>query len=82
MLKNAAVVAGAAATMLAMAPVANAASGGGGQDNDGINVLNDSNVSVVPIQACGNNIIGPILPLFGNSQKVECTQATIEKGKH
>ena len=25
-------------------------------DNDGINVLNDNNVSVAPIQACGNNV--------------------------
>lgn len=65
----------AAAGLFAAAPATAA-----DQDNDGINVLNNSNISVVPIQACGNNIVGPIVPVL-SSQDVKCTQATIEKGK-
>lgn len=76
MLKKAIVLTGATAGLLALAPVAHATS----QDNDGINILNDSNVSVIPIQLCGNNVIGPIVPV-ASKQDVKCTQASIIKGK-
>lgn len=74
MLKKAVIVAGAVAGLLALAPVANADS----EDNDGINVLNDNNVSVLPIQACGNNVgvLGAAVPI-GSPQNVECVNAPI-----
>jgi hypothetical protein len=73
-LKKAAIVAGAAAGLLALAPVANADSA----NNDGINVLNDNNVSVLPIQACGNNIavVGVIVPI-ASPQINHCVNAPI-----
>ena len=74
MLKKAVIVAGAVAGLLALAPVANADS----EDNDGINVLNDNNVSVLPVQACGNNVavLGAVVPI-GSPQTVECVNAPI-----
>ncbi|MER7083437.1 hypothetical protein SAMN02982929_03792 [Saccharopolyspora kobensis] len=74
MLKKAAVVAGAAAGLLALAPVANADSA----DNDGINILNDNNASVLPIQACGNNVavIGAVVPVL-SPQINHCVNAPI-----
>ncbi|MEV0697795.1 hypothetical protein AB0I53_07735 [Saccharopolyspora sp. NPDC050389] len=74
MLKKAAIVAGAAAGLLALAPVANADSA----DNDGINVLNDNNLSVLPIQACGNNVavLGAVVPIL-SPQLNNCVNAPI-----
>ncbi|MEV0085828.1 hypothetical protein [Saccharopolyspora sp. NPDC050642] len=74
MLKKAAIVAGAAAGLLALAPVANADSA----DNDGINILNDNNVSVLPVQACGNNVAvaGAVVPIL-SPQLNNCVNAPI-----
>ncbi|MGW1676511.1 hypothetical protein [Saccharopolyspora sp. NPDC002376] len=74
MLKKAAIVAGAAAGLLALAPVANADSA----DNDGINILNDNNLSVLPIQACGNNVavLGAVVPIL-SPQLNHCVNAPI-----
>ncbi|TDD92058.1 hypothetical protein E1202_03695 [Saccharopolyspora karakumensis] len=60
--------------MLALAPVANADS----SDNDGINVLNDNNLSVLPVQACGNNVAvaGAVVPIL-SPQTAECVNAPI-----
>lgn len=49
----------AAASMLVMAPAAFADS----HDNDGINILNDNNISVLPIQLCGNEIAVIAIPI-------------------
>ncbi|KAA5837048.1 hypothetical protein ABT337_27455 [Saccharopolyspora hirsuta] len=74
MLKKAAIVAGAAAGLLALAPVANADSA----DNDGINILNDNNLSVLPVQACGNNVavLGAVVPIL-SPQLNGCVNAPI-----
>ncbi|SFS54677.1 hypothetical protein [Saccharopolyspora flava] len=74
MLKKAAIVAGAAAGLLALAPVANADS----SDNDGVNLLNDNNLSVLPVQACGNNVavLGAVVPLL-SPQSSECVNAPV-----
>ncbi|SDP45223.1 hypothetical protein SAMN04487905_104169 [Actinopolyspora xinjiangensis] len=47
-------------------------------DNDGINILNDNNVSILPIQACGNNVgvLGAAGNLLG-SQSAYCVNAPI-----
>ncbi|TDC95979.1 hypothetical protein E1161_03770 [Saccharopolyspora aridisoli] len=60
--------------MLALAPVANADS----SDNDGVNVLNDNNVSVLPVQACGNKVaaLGAVVPLL-SPQSSECVNAPV-----
>ena len=74
MLKKAAILAGAAAGFLALAPVANADSA----ENDGINILNDNNISVLPVEACGNNVpvVGAAIPL-ASPQASECLNAPI-----
>ncbi|MEU6268966.1 hypothetical protein [Saccharopolyspora shandongensis] len=74
MLKKAAIVAGAAAGLLALAPVAYADSA----DNDGINILNDNNLSVLPVQACGNNVavLGAVVPIV-SPQINNCVNAPI-----
>ncbi|MEB3366076.1 hypothetical protein [Saccharopolyspora mangrovi] len=74
MLKKAVIVAGAAAGLLALAPLANADS----SDNDGINVLNDNNVSAVPIQLCGNNVaaLGATVPIASPNSS-QCVNAPI-----
>ncbi len=74
MLKKAAIIGGAAAGMLALAPVASADT----QDNDGVNVLNDNNISVLPVQACGNNVavLGAVVPI-GSPQASECVNAPV-----
>ena len=73
MLKKAAVLTGAAAGLMVLAPVANADSAG----NDGVNVLNDNKVSV-PVQACGNSIpaVGAVLPL-ASSDSSGCAQGGV-----
>ena len=74
MLKKAAIVAGAAASLMALAPVANADSA----DNDGVNILNDNNLSVLPIQACGNDIavLGAVVEIL-NFESTNCVNAPI-----
>ncbi|WP_016698833.1 hypothetical protein [Actinoalloteichus spitiensis] len=67
----------AAATLGALAFSAPAFADAAG--NDGINAVNDNNISAVPIQACGNNIaavIGVIVPLV-SPQFSDCTNAPI-----
>ncbi|MFC7341930.1 hypothetical protein [Saccharopolyspora griseoalba] len=74
MLKKAAIVTGAAAGLLALAPVANADS----MDNEGVNVLNDLNASVLPVQACGNNVavLGATVPIL-SPQTAQCVNAPV-----
>ncbi|MHA6798488.1 hypothetical protein [Bounagaea algeriensis] len=75
MLKKAAIVSGAAAGMLALAPMANADS----MDNDGIGVLNDDNISAVPAQLCNNNVsavVGVTAPIL-SPQEASCTNAPV-----
>ncbi|ASO22420.1 hypothetical protein FHR81_004223 [Actinoalloteichus hoggarensis] len=48
-------------------------------DNDGVNAINDNNISAVPVQLCGNNVaavIGVIIPLL-SPQINDCTNAPI-----
>jgi len=70
--KKAAILTGAVAGLLALAPVANADSG----DNDGVNVLNDNNVSVLPIQACDTNVLGKLVNQSSPS-KMQCVNAPV-----
>ncbi|ASU81253.1 hypothetical protein CDG81_18420 [Actinopolyspora erythraea] len=60
--------------MMAMAPVASADS----KDNDGINLLNDNNISAVPIQACGNDIavLGVVAEILA-AESSKCVNAPI-----
>ncbi|MCI2420357.1 hypothetical protein MOQ72_23200 [Saccharopolyspora sp. K220] len=47
-------------------------------DNDGINFLNDNNVSFVPVQLCGNNIgVFAIVAPIGSPQLSHCVNAPI-----
>ncbi|RCW45195.1 hypothetical protein DFQ14_103161 [Halopolyspora algeriensis] len=64
----------AALGMVTMGSVAFADS----SDNDGINVLNDNNISAVPVQLCGNNVaaVGVVLPLL-SPQNSQCVNAPI-----
>lgn len=48
-------------------------------ENDGINLLNDNNISAVPVQLCGNDIaavLGFIEPT-DSSQTTNCVNAPI-----
>ncbi|MCC5714944.1 hypothetical protein, partial [Klebsiella pneumoniae] len=47
-------------------------------DNDGINILNDNNASVLPVQLCGNNVavLGAVVPIL-SPQKTQCVNAPI-----
>jgi len=74
-LKKAAIVTGAAAGLLALAPVANADS----VENDGVNVLNDNNVSILPTQLCGNNVAlaGGVVTPIESPQSSQCVNAPI-----
>lgn len=74
MLKKAAIVVVAAAGALIATPVANADTA----DNDGINALNDNNLSVLPVQACNNNVavLGIALPI-ASPQTGGCTNAPV-----
>ncbi|ASU81254.1 hypothetical protein CDG81_18425 [Actinopolyspora erythraea] len=60
--------------MMAMAPVASADS----KDNDGINVLNDNNLSVLPVQLCGNDIavLGVVAEVLA-AEPSQCVNAPI-----
>ncbi|MEV4646919.1 hypothetical protein [Saccharopolyspora sp. NPDC049357] len=50
-------------------------------DNEGVNLLNDNNVSAVPIQACGNNVgvLGVAAPI-ASPQHSSCVNAPITEG--
>ncbi|WP_243789934.1 hypothetical protein [Saccharopolyspora gloriosae] len=74
MLKKAVIVGGAAAGLMALAPIANADSA----DNDGVNVLNDNNISAVPVQLCGNNVavLGVVAPIL-SPQTSDCVNAPV-----
>ncbi|TDD86453.1 hypothetical protein E1202_18825 [Saccharopolyspora karakumensis] len=50
-------------------------------DNDGVNLLNDNNVSAVPIQLCGNNaaVLGVTAPI-ASPQDSACVNAPITEG--
>ncbi|MGP4020458.1 hypothetical protein [Saccharopolyspora sp. 5N708] len=67
-------VAAVAAAMLAVASPAFADSA----DNDGINALEDNNLSVIPVQACGNNVavLAIVLPIL-SPQADKCVNAPI-----
>ncbi|APU17243.1 MULTISPECIES: hypothetical protein [Actinoalloteichus] len=46
-------------------------------DNDGVNAINDNQISAVPVQLCGNNVaavIGVIIPVL-SPQINDCTNA-------
>ncbi|GAB3685246.1 hypothetical protein [Saccharopolyspora dendranthemae] len=48
-------------------------------DNDGVNLLDDNNISAVPVQACGNNVgaaIGVVVPVL-SPQSSECVNAPV-----
>ncbi|MBB5923158.1 hypothetical protein FHR81_004225 [Actinoalloteichus hoggarensis] len=48
-------------------------------DNDGVNAINDNNISAVPVQLCGNNVailIGVVVPVL-SPQISDCTNAPI-----
>ncbi|MGP4018028.1 hypothetical protein [Saccharopolyspora sp. 5N708] len=48
-------------------------------DNDGVNLLDDNNVSAIPVQLCGNNVgalIGIVVPIL-SPQANECVNAPI-----
>ena len=74
MLKKAVVVAGAAAGLMALAPMANADSA----DNDGVNALDGNNISAVPVQLCNNNVavIGVVANVL-SPQVSHCTNAPV-----
>lgn len=47
--------------------------------NEGVNLVDDNNISAVPIQACGNNIgaaVGIVLPIL-SPQVSNCTNAPV-----
>ncbi|MGJ7906136.1 hypothetical protein ACOQFL_06610 [Actinopolyspora sp. H202] len=48
------------------------------KDNDGINILNDNNVSVLPIQLCGNDVavLGANLNI-ASPETTKCVNAPI-----
>ncbi len=48
-------------------------------NNDGVGLLNDDNISAVPVQACNNNIaaaIGVTAPIL-SPQEASCTNAPV-----
>ncbi|MEB3369526.1 hypothetical protein [Saccharopolyspora mangrovi] len=51
-------------------------------DNDGINIGNDNNASVLPIQLCGNNIaiLGAVVPVASPQNVVCSANAPIQEG--
>nr|WP_228046951.1 hypothetical protein [Saccharopolyspora sp. HNM0983] len=73
-MKKAAIVVGASAGLMALAPIANADSAG----NEGVNLLNDDNISAVPVQLCNNDIaaVGAVVPVLSPSQ-AECVNAPL-----
>jgi hypothetical protein len=48
-------------------------------DNDGVNLLDDNNISAVPVQACGNNVgalVGIVVSVL-SPQSSECVNAPV-----
>lgn len=48
-------------------------------ENDGINLLNDNNISTAPVQLCGNNVgaaVGVVIPVL-SPQDSECVNAPV-----
>jgi len=48
-------------------------------DNEGVNLVDDNNISAVPVQACGNNVgaaIGVVVPVL-SPQVSNCTNAPV-----
>ncbi|MEV0089765.1 hypothetical protein [Saccharopolyspora sp. NPDC050642] len=48
-------------------------------ENDGINAVDDNNISAVPVQACGNNVgaaIGVVVPVL-SPQANNCVNAPV-----
>ncbi|GAB3276616.1 hypothetical protein [Parasphingorhabdus pacifica] len=48
-------------------------------DNDGVNLLDDNNISAVPVQLCGNNVgavVGIVVPVL-SPQTNECVNAPV-----
>ncbi len=47
--------------------------------NNGINVLDDNDVSVLPIQACNDNValLGGLIIPIGSPQNAQCTNAPV-----
>ncbi|MEV6228154.1 hypothetical protein AB0L88_09830 [Saccharopolyspora shandongensis] len=48
-------------------------------ENDGINAVDDNNISIAPVQACGNNVgaaIGVVVPVL-SPQANNCVNAPI-----
>lgn len=72
MVKKAAILTGAVAGLLALAPVANADSEG----NDGVNVLDDNNVSALPVRACDANVLGKLANQSSPSE-IHCENAPL-----
>ena len=64
----------AAVSMMALAGPAFADSA----NNEGVNVLNDNNASVLPIQACGNDVaaLGAVVEVL-NAEQTKCTNAPV-----
>lgn len=61
--------------MLAIASPAFADSSG----NEGVNAVNDNNISAVPVQLCGNNVgaaVGVVVPVL-SPQNNECVNAPV-----
>lgn len=48
-------------------------------DNDGVNLANDNNISVAPVQLCGNDVgavIGVVVPIM-SPQTNQCVNAPV-----
>jgi hypothetical protein len=46
-------------------------------DNDGINLLNDNNTSIAPVQTCANAITGVTTLLLGSPTTNNCVNAPL-----
>ncbi|MBE9376253.1 hypothetical protein IQ251_17525 [Saccharopolyspora sp. HNM0983] len=48
-------------------------------DNDGVNLLDDNNISAVPVQLCGNDVgaaVGLVVPVL-SPESSECVNAPV-----
>jgi hypothetical protein len=73
-LKKVAVIAGSATGLMALAPVAYADS----SDNDGVNIGNDNNITVAPIQTCSLGLegVGALVPML-SPENNNCVNAPL-----
>jgi hypothetical protein len=73
-LKKAVIVAGTTTGLLALAPAAYADS----TDNDGVNILNDNNISIAPVQLCDTDVVGlgVVVPVL-SPQHTQCVNAPL-----